>query len=227
MASVDKVPAHLDPARWSNVCAIGLDVGATRVHAIGLDSRGVIAAVAEIDAANARDLAVTMCAPGPLSIGIDGPAGHSAGAYADDHTLAPKFRTARGSEIALGRQRRIWVPYPTPVTEAAMAPWMRVAAGLFGLAEEHRHTPLETYPHGVFVTLAGGARLARKTTPEGGQARVALLRNAGLDVPVTGWTHHLLDAAACALVALDHHRGTAECLRGDRDGTAAWLPAPR
>ncbi len=81
------------------------------------------------------------------------------------------------------------------------------------------------YPHAAFRELAGGRRLAKKTTAAGRAERVALLRAAGVEADaMEAWSHHLLDAAAAALVALHLGRGTAREVSCGHDASAIWLP---
>ncbi len=205
-------------------CAgIGIDVGANRLHVVGLD-RDLVVVVAEVMDPDADALDRLLASLPPATpVAIDGPGGPSAAPYADDTTLAPKFRHARGCEVELGRQRRIWVPFATPTH--SLDPWMSVAANVHDRSEALGHVPLEVYPHSVFVTLLGH-RPPKKSTPGGVVARVDALRSVGLsDRTLPMWSHDSLDAAAAAVVAAQHRAGTAVAIRCDLDGTAIWLPS--
>lgn len=205
---------------------MGVDVGADRLHVVVLDAAGAVASTAVLDPCSPEPFDALLAAlPAGTPVAIDGPAGLSTGARADDPTVSRKFRTARGCEIQLGRQRGIWVPWVTPMAGAPIEPWMAVAIDLHGRVADGGHVPLETYPHGVFVTLAG-RRLPRKTTAAGLSARVGVLRAAGIEgAHLKMWSHDALDATACALVAWDHHRGRAVAVTDELDATSIWLPA--
>lgn len=167
--------------------------------------------------------------PSGLPIGIDGPDGPSAAPYAADESLAPKFRSARGAEVELGRQHRLWVSFATPTAEEAMPEWMRVASKLFRELRARRHDPLETWPYATFRVLTRGraGRLPPKTTPEGRRARIDALVDAGVHprASLDRASHDVLDATAAAVVALQKGRGSAQPVRCERDGTAIWLCA--
>jgi predicted nuclease with RNAse H fold len=203
--------------------ALGVDVGAERLHVVGLSAAGaftVTDVVNSRDLDRFRDLVRTLSIEGVVA--IDGPAGSSVGAYADDVTISQKFRLARGCEVELGRQRRIWVSFatgPGPLTG-----WMLVAELVHECVIRAERRALETYPHAVYTTL-NGARPPKKSTADGITERVRLLREAGVDDPsLPLWSHDGLDAAAAAIVALHAYRGTAEAVVSERDGTSIWLP---
>lgn len=160
-------------------------------------------------------------------VAIDAPSGLSTLVHADDLTLAPKFRVARCGEIALGREVGIWVPWVSPaVGVAELAPWSSVGLALFAACADAGIEAVETFPHAVFRTLNGGARVAAKSKPEGLAERAALLRAAGVDEPTLPlWGHDGLDAAAAAVVATDPEARSVTC---GHDGSAIWIPlAPR
>jgi predicted nuclease with RNAse H fold len=207
----------------TEVVAYGVDVGAERIHLVGLAADGSLAR-ASVIAANELEVFASYLAQLPAVgvVAIDGPAGPSVAAYADDETVSAKFRLARGCEVELGRQRRIWVSFatgPEPLTG-----WMAVAQTLHEQVTASGRLALETYPHAVFSTLLGH-RPPKKTTAAGITERVRLLNDAGLVEPTLAmWSHDGLDAAAAALVALHCYRGIATEIRSERDGTAIWLP---
>jgi Protein of unknown function (DUF429) len=203
--------------------AYGVDVGTERIHLVGLASNGSLACVSVI-AADELEVFDAYLAQLPALgvVAIDGPAGPSVAAYADDETVSAKFRLARGCEVELGRQRRIWVSFATG--PAPLAGWMAVAQTLHERVTASGRQALETYPHGVFSTLLG-RRPPKKTTAAGITERVQLLNAAGLVEPTLAmWSHDGLDAAAAALVALHCYREIATEIRSERDGTSIWLP---
>ena len=211
---------------------LGIDVGADRIHVVALDrdeptgpddSLGWAVGDAWVFAPNDPAIEEMLAGTPPTSVGIDGPDGPSTAPFRDDPTLAAKWRGARGCEVELGRQFGIWVSFATPT--APLAGWMGVATALFDATRRHRHTPLETYPHAVYRRLAG-RRLAKKTTAEGIDARVAALVGAHVTGPhLALWSHDALDAAAAALVAAHHATGRAVGAHCRRDNTTIWLPA--
>jgi hypothetical protein len=149
----------------------------------------------------------------------------SALVHADDESLAPKFRVARCGEIALGRDAGVWVPWVSPAAGDVVAPWIAVGLSLFAAFAAAGVDAVETYPHGVFRRLAGGARVAPKSSPAGRAQRIGLLRAAGVtEVTLPLWDHDGLDALAAALVAADP---SAEAITCGHDGSAVWLPSHR
>ena len=201
---------------------MGIDVGADRIHAVVLDETLAIIDVWVADPGDRIGVAARLAALSPTSIAIDGPDGPSAAPFRDELSLAPKWRTARGCEVELGRRKGIWVSFATP--EGELGGWMGVAAAIFEAARASHHVALEVYPHAVYRTLAG-RRLAKKTTARGIDERVAALRSSGVRGPyLSMWSHDGLDAAAAALVAAHHRLGRAEPIRCDRDATTIWLP---
>jgi predicted nuclease with RNAse H fold len=203
--------------------AFGVDVGAERIHLVGLaiDGSMAFARVLPTNELASFDACLGRLPPDGV-VAIDGPGGPSAAAYADDETVSPKFRRARGCEVELGRQRRIWVSFVTG--PEPLSGWMAVAEDLHGRVIRSQRRALETYPHAVFSTLLG-RRPPKKTTAAGVTDRVGLLNEAGLQEPTMPmWSHDGLDAAAAAVVALHAYRGTAIEIRSDLDGTSLWLP---
>lgn len=159
-------------------------------------------------------------------VAVDAPSALSVGAHADDAALAPKFRAARCGEVALGVERGVWVPWVSPPVGAAdVAGWITVGLSLFAGLSSAGFDSVETFPHAVFRTLAGGLRVPAKSSPEGLARRVELLRAAGVVEPTLAmWGHDGLDAAACAVVAADPRACAVTC---GHDGSAIWLPADR
>lgn len=214
----DQRPAHL-----ADAVAVGVDVGADRLHVVVLDAAANLVTTAVLDPLDRATVDKWFAALAQCSIGIDGPAGPSVAAFANDPSVSNKFRRARGCEVELGRQRGIWVSFatgPEPLTG-----WMAEAARVHDLVAGQGHHALETYPHGIYRTLLG-RRPAKKTMGTGVIERVEVLRNAGINEPALAmWSHDALDAAAAAIAALHHHWGIADEIRCDLDGTSVWLPA--
>lgn len=144
--------------------------------------------------------------------------------HAGDETLSPKFRTARCAEIALGRERAIWVPWVTP-TELDVCPgWMKVGFEVFAGARETGARVVEVFPHAGFRTLAG-AKVPSKLTAAGLLARAELLRRAGVSVDGLDMSHDSLDACLAALIARQVGTGVADRVSCGHDGSAIWLPS--
>ncbi len=207
--------------------AFGIDVAAERVHLVGLALDGSLASTAVLPASDLHELLDQFESflgelPPDGVVAIDGPAGPSVAAYANDETVSPKFRRARGCEVELGRQRQIWVSFATG--PGPLVGWMAVAEELHRRVIQSQRRALETYPYAVFTTLLG-RRPPKKTTAAGITDRVRLLNEAGLHEPTLPmWSHDGLDAAAAAIAALQAFLGTADEIRSDRDGTSIWLP---
>jgi predicted nuclease with RNAse H fold len=201
-------------------------VGADRLHIVALGPTGCVVETAVFDPHDHETVEAWFAElPAGSVIAIDGPPGPSAMPFAEDATVSAKFRRARGCEVELGRQRGIWVSFATG--PEPLVGWMAEAARIHSIAEALVSPALETYPHAIFRTLLG-RRPAKKTTGLGIAERVAALRLVGVDEPALAmWSHDALDAAAAAVVALDHRSGSAVAIRCERDDTAIWLPAPR
>ena len=156
-------------------------------------------------------------------VAVDAPSALSTAPHADDLGLAPKFRAARCGEVALGRERGVWVPWVSPPVDAPdVAGWIGVGLAVFGALVDAGIDVVETYPHAAFRALAG-RRVPAKSTAEGLARRVDLLRAAGLDeATLPMWGHDGLDAAAAALVAASPASVGVTC---GHDGSSIWLPA--
>ncbi len=208
--------------------AVGVDVGADRLHFVALGEDLGIAAIAVFDPADRAGVQRWLAALSPGSVvAIDGPPGPSCAPFAGDLSVSPKFRRARGCEVELGRQRRIWVSFATG--PEPLVGWMAEAARVHRVTEALGFTALETYPHAVYRTLLG-RRPAKKTTGIGITERVNALRAVGIIEPALAmWSHDALDAAAAAIVASDYLTGIAAPITCALDGTTIWLPssAPR
>jgi len=208
---------------------VGIDLGARALHVVTLERSGARLRVAEArivtpDAID--DLAPIVEAAG--AVGIDAPAAPSRGCHTDDESLAPKFRTARCGEIALGRGAAIWVPWPTP-TRATDAPtWMQVGFSAWATCRAHGPEPMEVYPAGAFRVLAAG-RVPPKSTAAGLEARRRLLSDAVEPPPgFAMWSHDGLDATVAALTAADAAEGGATAFGHTGPGcdpVAVWMPA--
>ncbi|MCU1345602.1 MAG: hypothetical protein JWL70_1868 [Acidimicrobiia bacterium] len=201
---------------------VGIDLGAEYLHCARLDDGGHLA---EARLFRSDELAALVQWIGSARVAIDAPGGLSAGHHRNDSTVSRKFRTARCSEIELGRQCGIWVPWVTPVDADGLPGWMRVGIALHERLQDKGLAPMEVYPHGVFHRLSGGAKLIKKTSLEGLRARLALLRNAGVTIDVETLTHDGVDAIAAALVAWGPAEGIGCPTGDDHDGSRIWLPA--
>lgn len=215
--------APAEPSDQGQIVGIGIDVGADRVHLVALDAsfRVVTTAVMEPGRFEFFESILRSC-KGSIAVAIDGPDGPSMAPFRNDPTVSGKFRNARGCEVELGRQRKIWVSFATG--PEPLSGWALVASDLFSLTRSFGHRPLETYPYAIFHTLAG-RRLPKKTTGAGITARVGTLQSAGLQADwLAMWSHDALDAAAAALVAVHHFRNTAIAIACPLDDTTIWLP---
>ncbi len=203
--------------------AVGVDVGADRLHVVCLGPAFEIADAAVLDPADRTGVDAWFARlPAQCVVAVDGPPAPSAAPFADDTTVSPKFRRARGCEVELGRRRGIWVSFatgPEPLTG-----WMAEAAHVHDVAVRLGHTSLEAYPYAIYRTLLG-RRPAKKTTGIGTMDRVGALRSAGFDHDALAmWSHDALDAAAAALVARQYADGIADGVTCVLDGTSIWLP---
>ena len=200
---------------------VGVDVGSRRLHAVALDS-GCQVVWAEVVPA-AETSAVLELLAGTQGVAVDSPGAWSTAPHAGDETVARKFRLGRCSEIALGREYGIWVPWSTP-PEPAPGTWMATGVDLFASLRAAGHDPVEAYPYGGFRLLAGGP-LPKKTTAQGRAARAQLLRSVGVEVDGLEKSHDFLDAALVALVARQRSLGTARVATCGHDQSGIWLPA--
>ena len=208
---------------------VGIDLGVRALHVVTLERSG-----ARLRVADAR--IVTPDAIGDLApvvetaraVAIDAPAAPSRGCHTDDGSLAPKFRTARCGEIALGRGAAIWVPWPTPTRTTDAPAWMQVGFTAWATCRAHGPEPMEVYPAGAFRVLAAG-KVPPKSTPAGLEARRRLL--ADTVEPPAGfamWSHDGLDATVAALTAADAAEGAATAYGHTDPGcdpVAVWMPA--
>jgi len=199
----------------------GVDVGAHRLHLIVIDRRCRIRRAEVVDAADPQ--ALVRLLRGVKGVAVDSPGAWSTAPHAGDETVSRKFRLGRCSEIALGREYGIWVPWSTP-PEPEPGTWMATGIGLFDALRAAGHDPVEAYPYGGFRLLAG-ERLPKKTTPDGRAARAQLLRSAGVEVGGLEKSHDFLDAALVALVARQRSIGTARVATCGHDQSGIWLPA--
>lgn len=208
----------------SSAISVGIDVGADRLHVVGITDTGSLALAIVLDPADRTGIGELFAALQPAtSVAIDGPAGPSSAPFAADPSVSTKFRNARGCEVVLGREYGIWVSFATGAEP--LTGWMQVAASIHDLARSRGHVPLEVYPHAVFRLLLNG-RPPKKTTAAGIDARVRVLRDQGLtEATLPLWSHDALDAAGAAIVARDHRRGIARRAYCPADDTSVWLPA--
>jgi predicted nuclease with RNAse H fold len=197
----------------------GIDVGAHRLHCVSLTDRGRLTDVRLFAADEIDDLLEWMAAAAVVA--VDAPAQLSRGLHRDDVQLAPKFRVARCCEIALGRRHRIWVPWVTPI-EPPRDGWMAIGLRVFASLRRTGLRAIEVFPYAGFRALNSGRSLPKKTRAAGTQARIALLRAAGVETGVH--SHHFVDALLAALVARDYARGNAEAVTCRHDDSVIWLP---
>ncbi len=180
----------------------------------------VAAEVVPTDEAALGALVGSLVARGVGRVAVDAPSALSTLPHAGDVTLGAKFRAARCGEVALGRERGVWVPWVSPPAPP-LAGWMDVGLRLFAGLAAAGLDAVETFPQAVFRAWTGGAPLPPKSRPDGLAARARLLAAAGLAEPsLAVWTHDGLDAAACALVAC----GPSVAVTCGHDGSAVWLP---
>ncbi len=206
--------------------AVGVDVGADRLHLVCLGPGYEISGTAVLDPGDRAAVSAWFALlPPHCVVAIDGPPAPSAAPFADDTTVSRKFRHARGCEVELGLRRGIWVSFatgPEPLTG-----WTAEAALVHELTRSLGHRALETYPHAIYRTLLG-RRPAKKTTGIGTMDRVGALQSVGVDHETLAmWSHDALDAAAAAVVARQHLEGVAEAVTCAIDSTAIWLPRAR
>jgi predicted nuclease with RNAse H fold len=200
----------------------GVDVGSRRLHAVAVDGRCRLVWAEVVPATETAALLEVLAAA--RGVAVDSPGAWSTAPHAGDESVPRKFRLGRCSEIALGREYGIWVPWSTP-PEPAAGTWMATGIDLFAALRTAGHDPVEAYPYGGFRLLAGGP-LPKKTTAEGRAARAALLRSAGVEVNGLEKSHDFLDAALVALVARQRSLGTARVATCGHDQSGIWLPAP-
>src|SRR4051812_18951425 len=123
---------------------VGIDLGTRALHVVTLQETR-----ARMRVTDARVLTPDAKSdPAPIvaaarAVAIDAPAAPSSGCHAGDESLAPKFRTARCGEIALGRGAAIWVPWPTPTGATDAPAWMQVGFAAWAAARAHAPEPIE------------------------------------------------------------------------------------
>jgi hypothetical protein len=209
---------------------VGIDLGASTIHAVVLDGIGTRPAIVDAQTFDATDRdGLEALAAGAAEVAIDAPADLSTAPHRDEAAISRKFRTARCGEIALGQQAGIWVPWVTPFDATKVPGWMAVGFGVWEALRAGGHVPIEVYPAGVFRVL-GGRVPPRKTTRAGLLARIELLRPyVELPPGIAMWSHDGIDALAAALTAHQKRAGAACEIRHVEphcDGSAIWLPAP-
>jgi predicted nuclease with RNAse H fold len=202
---------------------VGIDVGAGRLHCAAVDADLRIIGAAIFAADELGELVEWV--PRDATVAIDAPAELSTAPHGDDEKLSPKFRVARCAEVALGRDFGCWVPWVTPTTAPAGG-WMATGFALFDAFRAAGVEPIEVFPYAAYRELILPARLPRKQTAAGVQARVTALRTLGIDEPtLPAWSHDALDALVGAVVARDHRACTACAATCGHDRSAIWLPA--
>jgi predicted nuclease with RNAse H fold len=203
---------------------VGIDVGQRLIHVVALDDNLSLLDACTVGAHEADELSSML--QDARVIAIDSPGFPSTAPHHDDETLSPKFRDARCAEIALGRDRGIWVPWVTPIKEAACPGWMQVGFQVFSSGRQSGGLVIEVFPHAGFRTLAG-AQVPSKRTADGLLARSQLLAAAGVKIAgLDASSHDDLDACLAALVAHQVGRGVAEPVTCGHDGSTIWLPEP-
>jgi Protein of unknown function (DUF429) len=206
-----------------SVAGVGIDVGADRLHIVGLRADYSLAVSEVVDPDDLGALRSVLEGLTPCSVGIDGPPSPSNAPFANDKTVSTKFRNARGCEVVLGREFGIWVSFATG--PEPLVGWMKVAADVHAMAQSISHSALETYPYAVYRLLIGH-RPPKKSTAAGISARVTALTARGIIEPTLAlWSHDALDAAAAAIVAVDHSNGIATRAYCSEDDTSIWLPS--
>jgi predicted nuclease with RNAse H fold len=203
---------------------IGIDVGADRLHCVGLDERCSLVGRRVIAA---DDLApLTSWAATAEVVAVDAPAQLSTAPHGTEESLSPKFRSARCAEIALGLDHGIWVPWTSP-TGPPVPGWIATGLAVFdALRATIPGELIEVFPYGGFRVLTRPKRLAKKTSVAGLRQRIEALRAAGLRATddLALWSHDSIDAALAAIVALQHRNGSAVPATCGHDDSAIWLP---
>ncbi len=201
---------------------MGIDLGQHLLHIVALDGSLDLTKVEVVDAADSDGLALLLSAAHVVA--IDAPERLSTAPHSDEEGLSPKFRTARCAEIALGREKRIWVPWVTPTSEQPCPGWMEVGFRVFEIARRCSSNVIEVFPYAGFRTLAG-SRMPSKLTAAGLLTRSELLVTAGVKIEDPEmWSHDSLDACLAALVAQQFDGGIADAIGCGHDGSAIWLP---
>ena len=208
----------------------GIDLGASTIWVVGLEGeRAARVTFAERISSEHLDEVALLVGTSTV-IAIDAPEALSRGSHVGDLRLSRKFQRARCAEVAL-RRAGIAVPFATPLPGEALPAWMVVGFSTWEAASDSGNTVLETYPHGIFWRLAG-RQLLHKQREEGRIARRQLLAS-HLDLPVGAsfWPHDALDALACAVLAWQASKGSADRIDcgndvewRHHDGSAIWLP---
>lgn len=185
---------------------VRIELGQRRIHGVALDQDLTLANTWITDAAEMHALAGLL--QDARVIAIDAAGGLSSAPHHDDQSLSPKFRSARCAEIALGRDRRISVPWATP-TEEQPSPGMD-ARGIPGV--RHR-TSIGRPPHRGLslrrLSRAGGHE--DRFQADGSRPASACGATDALGMSIDGlemWSHDSLDACLAALIAHDAERGS-------------------
>jgi predicted nuclease with RNAse H fold len=212
-----------DQAPFRGTC-VGIDVGAERLHCVGLDDELRVEQVALVPAAEIEELSASLATSG-ATVAVDAPAQVSAAPHRSDASLSPKFALGRCAEIALGKEFGSWVPWVAPM-ERPLTGWMATGFALYEALASRGIETIEVYPYAGYRELLGRARLPRKQTVEGVVARIDALLKVGVRVEWPEmWSHDGLDALLAAVIARDHRAGRAQRASCGHDESAIWLPA--
>jgi predicted nuclease with RNAse H fold len=203
--------------------AIGIDVAADRFHCVALETNGSFVG-GRVYAPDDVPMLSEWAADADV-IAIDAPAQLSTAPHSADESLSPKFRAARCSEIALGREHRIWVPWTSP-TSAPIPEWIATGLELYpALARSVRAELMEVFPYAGFRVLTRPAHLAKKRSGAGIRQRIETLRAVGLRAAdLELWSHDSVDAALAAIIALRRQNDSAVPVTCGHDGSVIWLP---
>lgn len=204
---------------------IGIDVATDRLNCVALETDGSFVG-GRIYAAD--DLgALTRWAAEAEVIAIDAPAQLSTAPHASEDSLSPKFRTARCAEIALGKERGIWVPWTSPTGDPVPG-WIATGLEVYSaLGASLRAELIEVFPYAGFRVLTRPARLAKKTSVAGIRQRIDALCAAGLRIAhLELWSHDSLDATVAAFIALQRRNDEAVGVTCGHDDSTVWLPEP-
>ncbi len=157
------VARYAGDAMPASVIALGIDVGASVVHCVGIDGEGRPVVCEALGLATLDHFLWRL--PRGLVVAVDAPDRLSTGPHRDDLSLSRKFRPARCGEIALGRQEGYWVAWVTPLPGEPVPGWMDTGFEVHRRAITAGLRPIEVYPHAAFRRLNGGTNPRRRRRP--------------------------------------------------------------